>query len=68
MSSGTALSLLINIGVGVYFGHFYPKTLNNSFKGRRLPPFFAFMGRALPPFGWGLVIASLLYGAYLLAV
>lgn len=68
MSSSIALSLLVNICVGVYFAHFYPKTLDRSFKGQRLPPFFAFLGRVLPPFGWALVIASVLYGLYLLAV
>jgi hypothetical protein len=64
MTTGMAISLVINILVGLYFALLYPKSVEKNFRGRQPPPFFAFMVKILPPFGWGLVIASVAFGGW----
>ncbi len=64
MTQGIALSLFINILVGLYFALIYPRSVEKNFRGRTPPPLFALMVRILPPIGWGLVIASVGFGLW----
>ena len=64
MSNAMALSLLVNILVGLYFALGYPRAVRRSFRGQPPPPAFNLLLRILPPFGRGLVIASLAFGLY----
>lgn len=61
MSYGEALSLLINIAVGIYFFYFYPRTVRSKLGSGRLPPLFAVMLRILPPIGIALIGITLVY-------
>lgn len=61
MSRGEMISLLINIGVGIYFFYFYPRSVRKKMGGGRIPPAFALLIRILPPVGIALIVVSLLY-------
>lgn len=61
MNYGELISILINIGVGLYFAHYYPRTLRRRLDEARLPPLFALLLKVLPPLGWLLIIASVGY-------
>lgn len=62
MSTGEALSLLINIGVGVYFAWFYPRHVRRQLGSGALPRGFAVAVAVLQPLGVLLIIGSLFYG------
>lgn len=63
MSQGEILSLIINLGVGLYLALYYRRTVQRSFRGNPVPPLFRFLSRVLPPLGILLIGASLLYAA-----
>lgn len=62
MSTGEALSLLINIGVGIYFAWFYPRHVRRQLGSGGLPRGFAVAVAVLQPLGVALIIGSLFYG------
>ncbi len=62
MSANLFLALLVNTGVGAYLAWGYPRAVAHSFRGRALPPAFAWLVRVLPPFGKVLMAASVIYG------
>jgi hypothetical protein len=64
MSNGDLLSLLINLVVGVYFIHFFPKRLKQQMP--TMPPLFALLYRFIPIVGYLLIIASVIYAFLLL--
>ncbi len=61
MSSGELISILINIGVGLYFAYYYPRDLQKRLGAGRIPPLFALLLRILPPIGWALILGSVGY-------
>ena len=61
MSTGTIISLAVNILVGIYFAWFYPRSLRRKLGGGQLPPAFAILSHLLPPLGWLLIIGSVGY-------
>ncbi len=65
MSHGDLLSLLINMIVGVYFIHFFPKRLKQQMPS--MPPLFALLYRFIPIIGYLLIAASLIYAFLLLS-
>ena len=61
MTASLALSLLINIAVGIYFARFYPGHVAKSFRGRTVPPLFRWLPVVLRPVGYLLIAGSVLY-------
>lgn len=59
MHAGELLSLLINIGVGIYFIHYYPRSVRG--KLQQMPRIFSVLNRVLPILGYLLIGATLLY-------
>jgi hypothetical protein len=62
MSTGEALSLLINIAVGIYFAYFYPRHVRRQLGSGSLPRGFATAIKILQPVGVVLIIGTLFYG------
>lgn len=59
MKGGDLLSLLINIGVGIYFIHYYPQSVRGKLD--RMPRIFSLLARILPPIGYVLIAGSIIY-------
>lgn len=59
MRGGELLSLLINISVGIYFIHYYPRSVRGKLD--RMPRIFSVLNRALPIFGYLLIAATVIY-------
>lgn len=61
MSWGEAFSILVNIGVGLYFVWLYPATVRKKLGQGRLPPLFERLVAILPPLGYMLIGGTLTY-------
>lgn len=59
MGGGELLSLLINIGVGVYFAWYYPRSVRGKLD--RMPRIFTVLYRVLPVVGYLLMALSAIY-------
>ena len=60
MSSGEIISIIINITVGIYFAHFYTRSVHKKMGVGKLPPFFSIMIKIMPPLGYLLIIGTLI--------
>ncbi len=62
MPTGEIVSIIINIVIGIYFAHFYTRSVRNKLGEGKLPPFFLIMVKLMPPLGYLLIIGTLMYG------
>jgi hypothetical protein len=63
MRAGEWISLVINLGVGIYLAWFYPRTLRRKLGAGRMPPLFKLLLWTAPPLGYFIVAGTLLYSA-----
>lgn len=61
MRSGEWISIVINLGVGIYLAWFYPRTLRQKLGVGRMPPLFKLLLWIVPPIGYLVVAGTLLY-------
>lgn len=66
MSIGDSVSILINLAVGIYFLHFYPRLIAKRFASRPAPRGFVMLQKVVPPIGGLIVVLTLIYAATLL--
>jgi hypothetical protein len=61
VTPGEIVSIAINIAVGIYFIHYFPRNLKRKIPAESMPPFFAIMLTIIPLLGYLLLAATLIY-------
>jgi len=68
MNSGEAISLLLNIAVGLYLVLFYPRQVKRQLGARgEPPPLFRFLVPAMRVVGYLIIIGTVGYALYRLS-
>jgi hypothetical protein len=66
MNNADLLSILINLGVGLYFAVIYPRSLGKRFGAQPAPRGFVLLHKVVPPAGWLIIVLTLIYALTLL--
>ena len=61
MSTGEIVSLLVNLGVGLYFAVYYPRQVRRRLGAGPLPPFFAVVTPMVRVVGYLVLAGTAIY-------
>ena len=61
MTPGAIISVVINFAVGIYFIHYFPRSLKRKISTEVMPLFFRIMQTVIPLLGYLLIGATLVY-------
>jgi hypothetical protein len=64
VSAGEIISLLVNLGVGLYFAVFYPRQVRRRLGSGPLPPFFAIITPVVRVVGYLVLGGTAIYAAF----
>lgn len=64
MPTGEIVSIIINITIGIYFAHFYTRSVRKKLGEGQLPPFFSVLVKIMPPLGYLLIVGTLIIGGF----
>lgn len=66
MNSGTIISILINLAVGIYFAVIYPRSVQKRFSEQSRPRAFTLLLKVVPLVGYLIIAMTLIYSVALL--